>query len=155
LAFADDVSRAQSLDDICTLAVTTAASLFGTERVSLWLEDRCAASFGEPIVEGVEALLVEGDGVLGRLVLELGEGGEEQQRLLASFASQASVAIQKARLYWRQLETAEIANTLLEASRELATAESADETLARCVDVTRRALGTTRAALWVQAEGAT
>ena len=155
LAFADAVSRAQSLGDICTLAVATAASLFDTERVSLWLDDRCAASFGEPLGEGVEAPLVEGDDVIGRLVLALPAGGEEQQRLLASFASQASVAIQKARLYWRQLETAEIANTLLEASRELATAESAEETLARCVDVTRRALGTTRAALWVQQERST
>ena len=154
LAFVDAVSRAQSFDDICTLTVATAASLFETERVSLWLDDTCTASFGEPVAEGVEALLVEGDGVLGRLVLELEADGEEQQRLLASFTSQASVALQKARLYWKQREAAEIANTLLEASRELATAESADETLARCVDVTRRALGTTRAALWVQEDRA-
>jgi diguanylate cyclase (GGDEF)-like protein len=150
LAFVDAVSRAQSFDDICTLTVATAASLFDTQRVSLWLDDTCTASFGEPVAEGVEALLVEGDGVLGRLVLELEADGEEQQRLLASFSSQASVALQKARLYWKQREAAEIANTLLEASRELATAESADETLARCVEVTRRAMETTRVALWVQ-----
>ncbi len=154
LAFVDAVSRAQSFDDICTLTVATAASLFETERVSLWLDETCTASFGEPVAEGVEALLVEGDGVLGRLVLELEADGEEQQRLLASFSSQASVALQKARLYWKQREAAEIANTLLEASRELATADSADETLARCVEVTRRALGTTRVALWVQEDRA-
>ena len=154
LAFVDAVSRAQSFDDICTLTVATAASLFETERVSLWLDETCTASFGEPVAEGVEALLVEGDGVLGRLVLELEEDGEEQQRLLVSFTSQASVALQKARLYWKQREAAEIANTLLEASRELATAESADETLARCVEVIRRALGTTRVALWVQEDRA-
>ena len=152
LAFVDAVSRAQSFDDICTLTVVTAASLFKTERVSLWLDETCTASFGEPLSEGVEALLVEGDGVLGRLVLELEQDGDDQQRLLQSFTSQASVALQKARLYWKQLEAAEIASTLLEASRELATAESAAETLDRCVDVTRRAFGTTRAALWVQEE---
>jgi diguanylate cyclase (GGDEF)-like protein len=154
LAFVDAVSRAQSFDDICTLTVATAASLFQTERVSLWLDDVCAASFGEPLAEGIEGLLVEGDGILGRLVLALEPDGDEQERLLASFTSQASVALQKARLYWKQLEAAEIANTLLEASRELATAEAADETLARCVDVTRRALGTTTAGLWVQHERA-
>ena len=154
LSFADAVSRAQSFDDICTLTVATAASLFATQRASLWLGERCAASFGEPLEDGMEALLVEGDGVLGRLVLDLVEDGDEQHRLLAGFSSQASVAIQKARLYWQQREAAEIANTLLEASRELAKAESADETLARCVDVTRRALGTPRAALWVQQERA-
>ncbi len=154
LAFVDAVSRAQSFDEICTLTVATAASLFQTERVSLWLDDVCAASFGEPLAEGVEGLLVEGDGILGRLVLALEPDGEEQERLLASFTSQASVALQKARLYWKQLEAAEIANTLLEASRELATAEAADETLARCVDVTRRALGTEAAGLWVQHERA-
>ena len=154
LSFVDAVSRAQSFDDICTLTVATAASLFETERVSLWLDETCTASFGEPLTEGVEALLVEGDGVLGRLVLELEEDGEEQQRLLQSFTSQASVALQKARLYWKQREAAEISATLLEASRELAAADSAGETLARCVDVTRRAFGTTRAALWVQEERA-
>jgi diguanylate cyclase (GGDEF)-like protein len=154
LAFVDAVSRAQSFDDICTLTVATAASLFRTERVSLWLDETCTASFGEPLSEGVEALLVEGDGVLGRLVLELEQDGDDQQRLLQSFTTQASVALQKARLYWKQLEAAEIASTLLEASRELATAESAAETLDRCVDVTRRAFGTARAALWVQEERA-
>ena len=154
LAFGDAASRAQSFDDICTLTVATAASLFETERVSLWLDDECAASFGEPLATGIEAALVEGDGVRGRLVLEPVEESEAQQRLLASFTSQASVALRKARLYWRQLEAAEIANTLLEASRELATAESGEELLLRSVEVTARALGTTRATLWVQEESA-
>src|SRR6185437_3689388 len=109
LAFADAASRAQSFEDICTLTVGTAASLFETHRVSLWLDDACAASFGEPLDAGIEAPLVEGDGVHGRLVLELEEETEAEQRLLASFTSQASVALRKARLYARQLEAAEIA----------------------------------------------
>jgi len=154
LAFGDAASRAQSFDDICTLTVATAASLFETGRVSLWLDDECAASFGEPLANGVEAALVEGDGVRGRLVLELAGESEAERRLLASFTSQASVALRKSRLYWRQLESAEIANALLEASRELATAESAEEILARSVEVTARALGATRATLWVQEESA-
>jgi diguanylate cyclase (GGDEF)-like protein len=154
LAFADAASRAQSFDDICTLTVETAASLFETEQVSLWLDDVCAASFGEPLPEGVEIALVEGDGVRGRIVLDLAEETEVQQRLLASFTSQASVALQKAHLYWRQREAAEIANTLLEASRELATAETPDEILARSVEMTARALGASRATLWVQEESA-
>ena len=79
---------------------------------------------------------------------ELDEPGK---RLLASFAYQASVALQKARLYWKQLEAAEIANALLDASRELATAESPEDVLGR-VEVTCRVLGTERAALWIQEE---
>ena len=153
LAFADAASHAQSFDDICTLTVATAAALFETDRVSLWLEDACAASFGEPLVSGTEVALTEGDGVSGRLVFQVSEEGEAQQRLLATFASQASVALHKARLYRRQLEAAEIANTLLDASRELATADSPDEILMRCVEVTARALGTERASLWVQEGG--
>ena len=73
-------------------------------------------------------------------------------RLLASFAYQASVALQKARLYWKQLEAAEIANALLDASRELATAESPEEVLGRSAEVTARVLGTRRAALWIEEE---
>ncbi len=154
LAFADAASRAQSFDDICRLTVVTAASLFSTDRVSLWLDDDCAASIGLPLADGVEAALVEGDGVRGRLVLDLAGDDDEHEQLLATFASQASVALRKSRLYWRQLEAAEIANALLEASRELATAESPDEVLSRTVEVTARSLGTPVARLWIQDESA-
>ena len=88
----------------------------------------------------------------GRVVLDLESLDEDRNRLLASFAYQASVALQKARLYWKQLEAAEIANALLDASRELATAESPEEVLGRSVEVTARVLGTRRAALWIEEE---
>ena len=71
------------------------------------------------------ASLAEGDGVARPYRRSTStQLDEDRDRLLASFAYQASVALQKARLYWKQLEAAEIANALLEASRELATAES-------------------------------
>jgi HD-GYP domain-containing protein (c-di-GMP phosphodiesterase class II) len=85
-------------------------------------------------------------------VLEVEALDEDRSRLLASFAYQASVALQKARLYWKQLEAAEIANALLDASRELATAESPEEVLGRSAEVTARVLGTRRAALWIEEE---
>ena len=88
----------------------------------------------------------------GRVVLDLESLDEDRNRLLASFAYQASVALQKARLYWKQLEAAEIANALLDASRELATAESPEEVLGRSAEVTARVLGTRRAALWIEEE---
>ena len=48
----------------------------------------------------------------------------------------------------------EIANALLEASRELATADTPDELCsARTVEVTARVLGAARAALWIQEDG--
>ena len=129
-------------------------TLFETEGASLWLGDTCVASVGQPLSEGVTAQLAEGDGIEGRLVLSATALDEDRERLLASFAYQASVALQKARLYRKQLEAAEIANALLEASRELATAETPDEVLARSVEVTARVLGTERAALWIQEEAA-
>jgi diguanylate cyclase (GGDEF)-like protein len=152
LAFADEVSRAESFEEICDRTVETATALFETPRASLWLGDDCVASVGEPLSEGISSALAEGEGVHGRLVLELGELDEHGDRLLASFAYQASVALQKARLYWKQLEAAEIANALLDASRELATAESPEDVLGRAVEVTARVLGTARAALWIQEE---
>jgi len=152
LAFADEVSRAGSFEEICTRTVETATTLFATERASLWLGDECAARVGELLWDGTVAALAEGDGVHGRLVLDVAELDEPGKRLLASFAYQASVAMQKARLYWKQLEAAEIANALLDASRELATAESPEDVLGRAAEVTCRVLGTERAALWIQEE---
>jgi diguanylate cyclase (GGDEF)-like protein len=152
LAFADEVSRAESFEEICSRTVETARALFETGRASLWLGDECAASAGEPLADGLTSSLAEGEGVHGRLVLELGELDEHGERLLASFSYQASVALQKARLYWKQLEAAEIANALLDASRELATAESPEDVPGRVVEVTCRVLGTKRAALWIQEE---
>jgi diguanylate cyclase (GGDEF)-like protein len=152
LAFADEVSRAESFEEICERTVETATALFETPRASLWLGEECVASVGEPLLNGVSSALAEGEGVHGRLVLSLDELDEHGERLFASFAYQASVALQKARLYWKQLEAAEIANALLDASRELATAESPEDVLGRAVEVTARVLGTPRAALWIQEE---
>ena len=154
LAFADVVSRAHTVEEICEHMVQTAVSLFETEGASLWLGDTCVASVGPPLREGISAQLAEGDGIEGRLVLSATALDEDRERLLASFSYQASVALQKARLYGKQLEAAEIANSLLEASRELATAETPDDVLARSVEVTARVLGTERAALWIQEDAA-
>jgi HD-GYP domain-containing protein (c-di-GMP phosphodiesterase class II) len=184
LAFLDEVSRAQSFDEICSRTVQTAASLFETEVASLWLQDDSgdfvrAASFGvseavdgalardqmESLVvgrhepfrgeAGLIAPLLSGDGVTGWIAVAKDEpqnAPDEELRLLAAFSYQASVALQKASLYWKQHEAAEIANALLEASRELATAETSDDVLHRTVEVTARVLGTHRASLWIQEE---
>ncbi|MGZ4291898.1 MAG: diguanylate cyclase, partial [Gaiellaceae bacterium] len=150
LAFADVVSRAHTVEEICEHTLQTAVTMFETEGASLWLGDACVASVGPPLSAGTASALAEGDGVAGRVVLSTAALDEDRERLFAAFSYQASVALQKAGLYLRQLEAAEIANALLEASRELATAESPDEVLGRSVEVTARVLGTKRAALWIQ-----
>ncbi|HZU20884.1 MAG TPA: diguanylate cyclase [Gaiellaceae bacterium] len=152
LAFADDISRAHSVEDICGLAVGAAGRLFETERASLWLGGECVAAVGEPLVDGACAQLVEGEGIDGRIVVDLAPMDEDRERLLASFAYQLSVALQKARLYEKQMEAAEVANALLEAGRELATAESPDVVLGRTVEVTARVLNVPRVSLWIQEE---
>jgi len=99
------------------------------------------------------APLLSGDGVTGWIAVAKPDPQrvpDEEMRLLAAFSYQASVALQKARLYWRQQEAAEISNALLEASRELATADTANEVLRRSVEVTARALGTDHVSLWIQ-----
>jgi diguanylate cyclase (GGDEF)-like protein len=152
LAFADDISRAHSVEEICALSVEAATRLFETERASLWLGDTCVASIGEALDEGRSAPLAEGDGITGRVVVDVSHMDDDRERLLASFAYQLSAALQKARLYWKQMEAAEIANALLDAGRELATAESPEEVLGRSVEVTARVLNMERAALWIQEE---
>jgi diguanylate cyclase (GGDEF)-like protein len=184
VAFLGEVTGAQSFDEICARTVETAASLFETDKTSLWLQDgsgdfvRVAAhgaidaDAGAVARESVEELvtarrepfrgeaalvapLLSGDGVTGWIAVAKEHPErvpDEEMRLLASFSYQASVALQKARLYWRQQEAAEIANALLDASRELATAEAPAEVLRRSVEVTARVLGTDRVSLWIQEE---
>jgi diguanylate cyclase (GGDEF)-like protein len=152
LAFADEITRAHSVDDICALAVEAATRLFECERATLWLGDDCVASVGEPLVDGHSTPLVEGEGISGRVVLDVQRMDDDRERLLTAFAYQLSVALQKARLYWKQMEAAEVANALLDAGRELATADSPEEVLGRSVEVTARVLGSEQAALWIQEE---
>jgi diguanylate cyclase (GGDEF)-like protein len=118
----------------------------------------------EGTVELEESLAVVplryGSRVTGAIVLSklgIDQFDEDDVRLLEVLAGQASVALENARLYEQQRleaeiakEAAEIANALLEASRELATAESPDEVLGRSVEVTARVLATNRAALWIE-----
>ncbi len=51
LAFADEVSRAGSFEEICSQTVETATVLFDTKRASLWLGDECVASIGDPLAK--------------------------------------------------------------------------------------------------------
>jgi len=152
LALAERLSRAQTVDEICAEAAAVATGLFETDRVTLWLDGRPAASVGEPISDGVTVQLAEGNDVDGRLVIGRERLHDDRKATLAAFAYQVSAALQKALLYARQREAAEVASALLEAGRELATAESPDEVLRRCVEVTARVLGTPRATLWIQGE---
>jgi diguanylate cyclase (GGDEF)-like protein len=99
-------------------------------------------------------------GVIVISKLGLNQFDEDDVRLLEVLAGQASVALENARLYEQQRleaelakEAAEIANALLEASRELGEAESPEEVLGRSVEVTARVLQTERAMLWIEEEG--
>jgi len=74
---------------------------------------------------------------------------EDRLRLLAGIAHQVSLAIQKARLYKQQRETAETANSLLELSRVLVTAGSLAEVLDRTVERTAKILNVPRASVWL------
>lgn len=150
LAFADALSHAHSVGEICERIVHTAADLFETDRSALWLNGECVAAVGGAFDGGASAPLAEGDGISGHIHVDAVVEGEHRERLLAAFAYQASVALQKASLYTKQLEAAQIANALLDASRELATAESPDDVLRRSCEVTARVLQSSRAALWLQ-----
>jgi diguanylate cyclase (GGDEF)-like protein len=104
--------------------------------------------------------LCYGSRVIGVLVIsKLGvdQFDDDDVRLLEVLAGHASVALENARLYESQRSEAEnakdsleIANALLEVSRELATAESLDEVVTRVVELTTRTLGATRGSVWLQ-----
>jgi diguanylate cyclase (GGDEF)-like protein len=95
-----------------------------------------------------------GDDLLGWLTVRSPVDGdhhftEERLRLLAGIANQCSLAMQKARLYRAQKETAEIANALLEFSREVALAEGLNQVLERIVEVSARLLGSPKTSVWL------
>jgi len=96
-------------------------------------------------------------GVIVISKLGLDQFDEDDVRLLEVLAGHASVAVENARLYEAQRNEAEnakasleIANSLLEFSRELATAEGLDAVLSRTVELSARALGAPRASVWLQ-----
>lgn len=75
---------------------------------------------------------------------------EDRLRLLAGLSYQASVAMQKALLYKDQKQSAEIANALLEVSRDFASADNIGEILQRVVELSARILGSPRTTVWLQ-----
>ena len=75
---------------------------------------------------------------------------EDRLRLLAGLSYQASVAMQKALLYKDQKESAEIANALLEVSRDFAAADGIGEILQKVVELSARILGSPRTSVWLQ-----
>ncbi|HYY33867.1 MAG TPA: diguanylate cyclase [Gaiellaceae bacterium] len=96
-------------------------------------------------------------GVVTISKLGTGQFDEDDVRLLEVLAGHASVALENARLYEAQRneaenakESLEIANALLEFSRELAAAEGLDEVLAGLVDLAASTLAAERASVWLQ-----
>ena len=131
LAFLDEVSRAQSFDEICTRTVETASTLFGRPSSRSGCRTKRATSTAPrsaarpthpwPLAGRQRALrvewgsrsgetalvapLLEGDGVTGWIAVAKDNPAaapDEELRLLAAFSYQASVALRKARLYWQQ-----------------------------------------------------
>ena len=74
----------------------------------------------------------------------------ERMELLAGLAYQVSVAMQRARLYQDQKESAEIASTMLDFSRGLAKAEDLEEIMEKIVERTAYATGSPKTKLWLQ-----
>jgi HD-GYP domain-containing protein (c-di-GMP phosphodiesterase class II) len=98
--------------------------------------------------------------VIGVVVISklgVGQFDDDDVRLLEVLGGHASVALENARLYEaerneaaRAKESLEIANALLEFSREVAAADGLDEVLGLVVDLTSKMLGAERTSVWLQ-----
>ena len=89
-------------------------------------------------------------GVIVMSKLGVNQFDQDDVRLLEVLAGQASVALENARLYEAQKESLEIANALLEFSRDLSLAEGLTEVLMRIVEQSAKSLGSTKTAVWLQ-----
>ncbi|MDQ3963809.1 MAG: GAF domain-containing protein [Actinomycetota bacterium] len=100
------------------------------------------------------APLRDGEGVSGWLVVRNPSNGhhfvDERMRLLEGIAYQCSVAMQKALLYKSEKENADIANSLLDFSRQLAITEDLDRVLSLTVELSARILGSPHTSIWLQ-----
>ena len=74
---------------------------------------------------------------------------EDRLRLLNGLTDQAGAALERARLSHEQRLAAEIANALLEFSRQLVRAEGMQDVLARIVRLTAGTLGSDRCSFWL------
>jgi diguanylate cyclase (GGDEF)-like protein len=115
----------------------------------------------EDIEESMIAVpLKYGARVIGVVVISklgVGQFDDDDVRLLEVLGGHASVALENARLYEaerneaaRAKESLEIANALLEFSREVAAADGLDEVLGLVVDLTSKMLGAERTSVWLQ-----
>jgi diguanylate cyclase (GGDEF)-like protein len=75
---------------------------------------------------------------------------KERLRFLTNISTQVSTAMQKARLYREQKESADIASALLDFSRQLATADGLEAILDRTVELAARLVGSPKTTLWLQ-----
>ena len=75
---------------------------------------------------------------------------EDRMRLMAGLAYQTSVAMQKVQLYGSQKEAADIANALLDFSRNLASSEDIDRILQRTAEQAASILGSPKTVVWLQ-----
>ena len=95
-----------------------------------------------------------GDGVKGWITVRCDNGPgfftEDKLRLLSGLSYQSSIAMQKAYLYKEQKESAELANALLEFSRELTLTEGIDDVLSRIVEMSARLVGSPKTSVWLQ-----
>lgn len=118
---------------------------------------------GTPEIEEsiVAVPLLYGSRVTGVIVISklgLDQFDEDDVRLLEVLAGHASSALENARLYEEARleaaharESAEIARSLLEFSREVAMAEGLEDTLERVAQLSSRVIGACRTSIWLQA----
>jgi HD-GYP domain-containing protein (c-di-GMP phosphodiesterase class II) len=75
---------------------------------------------------------------------------QESLLLLAGVCYQASVALQKAKLYRQQRQSAEIANAVLDFGRALSAADGLDEVLERIAERSALILGSPKTSVWLE-----
>jgi diguanylate cyclase (GGDEF)-like protein len=107
----------------------------------------------EPIDESMIAVpLRYGSRVTGVIVISklgLDQFDEDDVRLLEVLGGHASVALENARLYEAERREAESAKSLLEVSRELATAADLGDVLERTVELAAGLLGSPLTSVWL------
>src|SRR5215211_8495309 len=137
--------RGQSLLIANALDVDFAVTIPGTDDIE-------ESMIAVPLKYGARVI-----GVVTISKLGIGQFDEDDVRLLEVLGGHASVALENARLYEAQRneaehakESLEIANALLDFSRELVAAEGLEDVLARIVELTARTLGLERTAVWLQ-----
>lgn len=133
--------------------IRTRESVFITDGSDKWMEEHGETTVDEPTKSFIGVPLILGDNVLGALAIQdyrtSNRYNEHDLRLLTSFANQAAIAIENARLFEEAQRRAQETSALAEVGREISSSLELETVLEKIASYASDLLQATSAAAYL------